>query len=71
MIMTVYLKGTSTWKVDDHVEALGCKTNVPKLLVSRTCPGADREVEPVRWKALRIRHSRAYAGAICSKVRIN
>ena len=38
VIMTAYITGTSTRKVDDLVKALGCDSGVSKSTVSRICP---------------------------------
>lgn len=37
VIMTAYITGTSTRKVDDLVKALGCDSGVSKSTVSRIC----------------------------------
>jgi transposase-like protein len=37
VIMTAYMTGTSTRKVDDLVKALGCDTGISKSSVSRIC----------------------------------
>ena len=52
VIMTAYVTGTSTRKVDDLVKALGCDSGVSKSTVSRICADIDREVEPVRQRPL-------------------
>ena len=39
VIMTAYVTGTSTRKVDDLVRALGCESAVSKSTVSRICKG--------------------------------
>src|SRR3954454_18463761 len=51
VIMTAYVTGTSTRKVDDLVRALGCESGVSKSTVSRICAGIDDEVScwPGRW----------------------
>ena len=41
VIMTAYITGTSTRKVDDLVKALGCDTGVSKSTVSRICAEID------------------------------
>ena len=46
MIMTAYVTGTSTQKVDDLVKTLRCETGVSKSTVSRICADIDREVPP-------------------------
>jgi len=52
VIMTAYVTGTSTRKVDDLVKALGCDSGVSKSTVSRICADIDREVAPVRERPL-------------------
>jgi putative transposase len=52
VIMTAYVTGTSTRKVDDLVKALGCESGVSKSTVSRICADIDREVAPVRQRPL-------------------
>ena len=52
VIMTAYVTGTSTRKVDDLVKALGCESGVSKSTVSRICADIDREVGPVRQRPL-------------------
>jgi putative transposase len=52
VIMTAYVTGTSTRKVDDLVRALGCESGVSKSTVSRICADIDREVAPVRQRPL-------------------
>jgi putative transposase len=52
VIMTAYVTGTSTRKVDDLVKALGCDSGVSKSTVSRICADIDREVAPVRKRPL-------------------
>src|SRR5215218_2421665 len=42
-IMTAYVTGTSTRKVDDLVRALGCDSGVWKSTVSRICAEIDEE----------------------------
>lgn len=44
VMMTAYITGTSTRKVDDLVKALGCDTGVSKSSVSRICKGIDDDV---------------------------
>jgi len=39
VIMTAYITGTSTRKVDDLVKALGCASGISKSSVSRICKG--------------------------------
>ena len=52
VIMTAYITGTSTRKVDDLVKALGCETGVSKSTVSRICKGIDDEVHAFRTRPL-------------------
>jgi len=52
VIMTAYVTGTSTRKVDDLVKALGCDSGVSKSTVSRICADIDREVAPVCQRPL-------------------
>ena len=52
VIMTAYVTGTSTRKVDDLVKALGCDSGVSKSTVSRICADIDREIAPVRQRPL-------------------
>jgi len=48
VIMTAYITGTSTRKVDDLVKALGCDSGVSKSTVSRICQAIDADVA-VLW----------------------
>jgi putative transposase len=52
VIMTAYITGTSTRKVDDLVRALGCESGVSKSTVSRICAGIDDEVAVFRSRRL-------------------
>ena len=52
VIMTAYVTGTSTRKVDDLVRALGCESGVSRSTVSRICVGIDEEVEAFRARRL-------------------
>ena len=52
VIMTAYITGTSTRKVDDLVKALGCESGVSKSTVSRICKGIDDEVAVFRSRPL-------------------
>ena len=52
VIMTAYVTGTSTRKVDDLVKALGCASGVSKSTVSRICKGIDDEVAVFRTRPL-------------------
>ena len=50
VIMTAYITGTSTRKVDDLVKALGCDSGVSKSTVSRICAGIDADVAVLRTR---------------------
>jgi putative transposase len=52
VIMTAYITGTSTRKVDDLVKALGCDTGVSKSSVSRICKAIDDDVAVLRQRRL-------------------
>lgn len=52
VIMTAYITGTSTRKVDDLVKALGCDSGVSKSTVSRICAEIDEQVEVFRTRGL-------------------
>lgn len=52
VIMTAYITGTSTRKVDDLVRALGCDSGVSRSTVSRICVGIDAEVADFRGRPL-------------------
>lgn len=52
VIMTAYVTGTSTRKVDDLVRALGVDTGVSKSTVSRICSEIDLEVDAFRGRRL-------------------
>ena len=52
VIMTAYITGTSTRKVDDLVRALGCDTGVSRSTVSRICAEIDEGVEVFRTRRL-------------------
>jgi putative transposase len=52
VIMTAYIAGTSTRKVDDLVRALGCDSGVSKSTVSRICAGIDGEIAEFRARTL-------------------
>jgi putative transposase len=52
VIMTAYITGTSTRKVDDLVRALGCDTGVSKSTVSRICAEIDEQVDVFRTRRL-------------------
>ncbi|GGI09341.1 IS256 family transposase [Egicoccus halophilus] len=52
VIMTAYITGTSTRKVDDLVKALGCDSGISKSSVSRICKGIDADVTALRTRRL-------------------
>src|SRR5690554_157225 len=52
VIMTAYVTGTSTRKVDDLVKALGCDSGVSKSSVSRICQAIDVDVAVLRERRL-------------------
>jgi len=52
VIMTAYITGTSTRKVDDLVKALGCESGVSKSTVSRICTQIDADVTVLRSRRL-------------------
>ncbi len=52
VIMTAYITGTSTRKVDDLVRALGCDAGVSKSTVSRICKEIDEQVAVFRERRL-------------------
>jgi len=52
VIMTAYITGTSTRKVDDLVKALGCDSGVSKSTVSRICKEIDGDVALLRNRRL-------------------
>jgi len=52
VIMTAYITGTSTRKVDDLVKALGCDSGVSKSTVSRICKQIDADVSVLRNRRL-------------------
>ena len=52
VIMTAYVTGTSTRKVDDLVRALGCDSGVSKSTVSRICQEIDEQVAVLRERRL-------------------
>jgi putative transposase len=52
VIMTAYVTGTSTRKVDDLVKALGCEAGVSKSTVSRICSEIDDHVAVLRERRL-------------------
>jgi putative transposase len=52
VVMTAYITGTSTRKVDDLVKALGCDSGISKSTVSRICAGIDADVAVLRTRRL-------------------
>lgn len=52
VIMTAYVTGTSTRKVDDLVKALGVESGISKSTVSRICEQLDEEVAAFRERSL-------------------
>src|SRR4051794_11447012 len=52
VIMTAYITGTSTRKVDDLVKALGCDSGISKSTVSRICSQIDADVTELRTRRL-------------------
>ena len=52
VIMTAYITGTSTRKVDDLVKALGCDSGVSRSSVSRICKAIDNDVAVLRGRRL-------------------
>ena len=52
VIMTAYITGTSTRKVDDLVKALGCDSGISKSAVSRICAQIDADVAVLRTRRL-------------------
>jgi transposase-like protein len=52
VIMTAYITGTSTRKVDDLVKALGCDSGVSRSTVSRICTQIDADVTVLRTRRL-------------------
>jgi putative transposase len=52
VIMTAYITGTSTRKVDDLVKALGCDSGISKSSVSRICKQIDDDVAVLRGRRL-------------------
>ena len=52
VIMTAYITGTSTRKVDDLVKALGCDSGISKSTVSRICKEIDADVALLRTRRL-------------------
>ncbi|HEX9864174.1 MAG TPA: IS256 family transposase [Acidimicrobiia bacterium] len=52
VIMTAYVTGTSTRKVDDLVRALGVESGISRSTVSRICEQLDTEVAAFRDRSL-------------------
>ena len=52
VIMTAYVTGTSTRKVDDLVKSLGCESGISKSSVSRICTQIDADVAVLRTRRL-------------------
>ncbi len=52
VIMTAYITGTSTRKVDNLVKALGCDSGISKSTVSRICKEIDTDVALLRTRRL-------------------
>lgn len=52
VIMTAYVTGTSTRKVDDLVRTLGVESGISKSTVSRICEQLDEEVAAFRERSL-------------------
>jgi transposase-like protein len=72
VIMTAYIHGTSTRKVDDLVRALGCDSGVSKSTVSRICAEIDEQVGVFRDR--RLDHTRfpyVYLDATYVKARVD
>src|SRR5688572_21488188 len=72
VIMTAYVTGTSTRKVDDLVKALGCDSGVSKSSVARICQAIDVDVAVLRER--RLDHQRfvyVWLDATCLHVREN
>ena len=62
VIMTAYITGTSTRKVDDLVKALGCDSGISKSTVSRICKEIDADV--LRTRRLDFRDRRHRPGRV-------
>jgi putative transposase len=52
VIMTGYITGTSTRKVDDLVKALCCDSGVSMSSVSRICEAIDDDIAVLRGRRL-------------------
>mgnify|MGYP001550031534 FL=1 len=66
VIMTAYVTGTSTRKVDDLVRALGVESGISKSTVSRICEQLDEEVAAFRDRSLD--HIAGVSGLLCKGV---
>jgi putative transposase len=72
VIMTAYITGTSTRKVDDLVRALGCESGVSKSTVSRICAEIDEQVAVLRERRLdHIDFPYVFLDATYVKARVN
>jgi putative transposase len=72
VIMTAYITGTSTRKVDDLVKALGSDTGVSKSTVSRICVEIDEQVEVFRTRSLdHLEFSYVFVDATYVKARVD
>jgi transposase-like protein len=70
VIQEAYVKGVSTRKVDDLVQALGLK-GVDKSKVSRICKELDEQVEEFRQRQLEDEYPYVWLDALYLKVRQN
>jgi putative transposase len=72
VIMTAYITGTSTRKVDDLVKALGCDSGVSKSTVSRICAEIDEQVDVFRTRRLdHLTFPYVFVDATYIKARVN
>ena len=72
VIMTAYVTGTSTRKVDDLVKALGCDTGVSKSTVSRICGEIDEHAAVFRTRRLdHLKFPYVYVDATYVKARVD
>ncbi len=72
VIMTAYITGTSTRKVDDLVKALGCDSGVSKSTVSRICVEIDEQVNVFRTRRLdHLRFPYVFVDATYIKARVD
>ena len=67
VIMTAYITGSSTRKVEDLVKALGCDTGVSKSSVSRICGEIDEHVAVFRTRS----PSRVFQGTTWQRCRVH